>query len=397
MISNKQVRIPDWYSEYMEPVCEFISNLKPNPFDQPKDISNYISLHHNDYLRLGNHPSVVTARAKANNTNQVESFLSSVYGGSSDSCEYLCRQIKQCMQVDDVMLTTSGWAANVGLLEAITPLFKPVYIDNNAHASLYDGIKLSLGKKVPITHNDPDHLLEKININGPGVVCIDAVYSTDGSIGDIKRYVEICEEKNCVLILDEAHSFGMYGNGGGLAVELGLADRIPFRTVSLNKALGGHGGFIAGDMEMMQLVRARCRSVIFISATSSVSAAGHQAALKIIIKEKSRSRRCLDNAILLRKGLTKIGLDVSKSQCQIVSIDFDSEDEACQFYEKMRNRKILTSVFLYPATPQYQGLVRFSVHSELSFQEIDEVVACTQEVLQEMQLLAKSKTEIYSI
>lgn len=390
MINNRNIKVPSWYIENMQPVCDFISSLKPNPFDQPKDISDYISLHHNDYLRLGNHPSVVMARAKANDTNQIESFLSSVYGGSSDSCEQLCRKIEQSMQVDDVMLTTSGWAANVGLLEAITPLFKPVYIDVNAHASLYDGIKLSLGKKVPINHNDPDHLLERINVNGPGIVCIDAVYSTDGSIGNIKKYVEICEQKDCVLVLDEAHSFGLFGNGGGLAVELGLADRIPFRTVSLNKALGGHGGFIAGDKEMMQLVRARCRSVIFSSATSSVSAAGHQAALDILVRDKDRSKRCLDNAKLLRKGLTKIGLDVSSSQCQIVSIDFENEDETCLFYEKMRNRKILTSVFLYPATPINQGLVRFSVHSELSLQEIDEVVFCTQQVLQEMGLLGES-------
>ena len=205
------------------------------------------------------------------------------------------------MRADEVMLTTSGWAANVGLLEAITPLFTPIYLDRAAHASMYDGATLSIGKKVVVHHNDPDHLVARIEANGPGIVCIDAVYSTDGSVGDIERYVEICEEYDCVLVLDEAHSFGLFGNGAGLAVELGLAHRVHFRTVSLNKALGGHGGFVAGSHAMMALVKAACRSVIFSSATSSVSAAGHAAALKVIMDEPDRARRCLENAQALRR------------------------------------------------------------------------------------------------
>lgn len=384
------IKIPGWYQKHMKPACEYAASLRPNPFDQPRDLSGYLALHHNDYLRLGNHPAVVEARARANDKNQLEAFLSSVYGASSEECEKLCRELGQCMRADDVMLTTSGWAANVGLLEAITPLFTPVYIDNYAHASLYDGVKLSLGKKILIDHNSPDHLLKRIEINGPGIVCIDAVYSTDGSIGDIQRYVEICEEKDCVLVLDEAHSFGLFGNGGGLAVALGLADRVHFRTVSFNKGLGGHGGFVAGSFDMMRLVRARCRSVIFSSATSSVSAAGHRAALEVIINEPERARRCQDNARLLREGLTRIGVDVSDSKCQIVSMLFDSEDATCKFYEKLRNRKVLTSVFVYPAIPLGKGLVRFSVHSELTESDIDYVVDAAREVLVEMNLLSPS-------
>lgn len=376
--------IPQWYMDHMKPACEFLENLQPCPFDQPKDISNYIALHQNDYLRLGNHPDVVAARAAANRVNQDESFMSSVFGGSSNECDIFRQEIAACMKAEDALLTTSGWAANVGLLEAITPLFKPVYIDKHAHASLYDGIKLSLGKKVVIEHNDPDHLVERIKKNGPGIVVIDAVYSTDGSIGDIVRYVEICEEHDCVLILDEAHSFGLYGNGGGLAVELGLEDRVHFRTVSLNKALGGHGGLIAGHQEAMKLVRARCRSIIFSSATSSVSAAGHRAALRVLMDNPERAKRCLDNAQILRDRFCQEGIDTGDSQCQIVSVTFRDEQSTCDFYHRLRKEGVLTSVFLYPATPMGVGLVRYSVHSELSDEELEETISCSVKVLSEM-------------
>lgn len=381
---NASINIPSWYLEYMQPATEYISRLNPFPFDQPVDISNYIALHQNDYLRLGNHPEVIEARARANERNRNEAFLSTAYGGGSGECEAFRIKIAQVMDAQDAMLTTSGWAANVGIMEAITPLFKPIYIDKHAHASLYDGIKLSLGKLVVVNHNDSDHLVERIKVNGPGIVVIDAVYSTDGSLGNVERYVEICEQYDCVLVLDEAHSFGIYGNGGGLAVELGLQHRVHFRTISLNKALGGHGGLIAGDAQMMRLVRTRCRSVIFSSATSSVSAAGHEAALDIIIRDPQRAQRCLSNAAILRERFADVQVDTGDSQSQIVSIMFDSEQGACEFYGRMRDAGILTSVFLYPAIPPGQGLVRFSVHSELGSQEIDQTVACTVHVLNKM-------------
>jgi CAI-1 autoinducer synthase len=227
-------------------------------------------------------------------------------------------------------------------------------------------------------------LIERVKKNGPGIVVIDAVYSTDGSIGDVVKYVEVCEAYDCILLLDEAHSFGLFGNGGGLAVELGVADRVHFRTVSLNKALGGHGGLIAGDADAMWLVRARCRSVIFSSATSSVSAAGHLAALDIIRREPNRVERCMQSAAKLRDELAQIGVDTGDSCCQIVSMMFASERSACEFYAGLRARGILTSVFVFPAVPLGLGLVRFSVHSELTQAERQRVVACTAEVLDEI-------------
>lgn len=384
---SSQVQLPSWYVEHMKPSVDFISNLEPFPFSQPNNISNYVAVHQNDYLRLGNHPKVIEARTRSNERSQDEAFMSTIFGGESNECLEFAHQVAECMQADDALITTSGWAANVGLLEAITPLFTPVYIDEYAHASLFDGIKLSIGKKHVMPHNDTEALFERIKKNGPGIVVIDAVYSTDGSIGDIARYVDICEQTDSILILDEAHSFGIFGSGGGLAVELGIAHRVHFRTVSLNKALGGHGGLIAGDKEAMKLVRTKCRSLIFSSATSSVSAAGHLEALNILTSNPQRAKRCLDNAVKLREGLNGVGIDTGDSQCQIVSIDFAGEQEACEFYGKLTKHGILTSVFLYPATPKGVGIVRFSVHSELIEQEIEKIISSCYEIMVEMDLL----------
>ena len=86
--------VPDWFIEHARPAQEFVKKLDPFPFDQPQDISNYIALHHNDYLRLGNHPRVVEARTEANENNRPESFLSSVYGGASSQCGMFAEMVR---------------------------------------------------------------------------------------------------------------------------------------------------------------------------------------------------------------------------------------------------------------------------------------------------------------
>ncbi len=377
-------RYPAWLSGHLEEHRQFIDSLRPFPFDQPSDITAFLSLHQNDYLRLANHPDVVRARREANSRPRIESFSSSVFGGASEEHQRFVALLRESTQAGDVVLTTAGWTANVGLIEAVAPPDLPIYIDVDAHASMSDGIRLSRGRRVVVKHNDPDHLEKRVGIHGPGLVCIDALYSTDGVLPDLLRYVEICEQYDCTLILDEAHSFGMFGEkGGGLAVELGLADRVHFRTVSLSKALGGHGGFVASSKEMIRSLCTCMRPVLFSSATSAVLAAGHMKALEIVIREPERARHCLAMAELLRSRLHQQGIGTAGSASQIISIFFRDE-QACRFYEAMREHRILTSVFVFPAIPKGITLARFSVYADLTEQDIHFIADRAIEVLREM-------------
>ena len=380
-------RYPSWLYELVDEQMRFVDGLRPFPFDQPADIRGYLSLHQNDYLRLANHPNVVRRRSEASRAQRIESFSSPVFGGASREHDRFTELMQESMNAEDVVVTTAGWTANVGLLEAITGPDMPVYIDGEAHASLSDGIRLSRGRKVVARHNDPDHMEARIAIHGRGVVCIDAIYSTDGSMPDLARYIDICERHDCALVLDEAHSFGMMGSrGGGLAVELGLEDRVHFRTISLSKALGGHGGAIGGSKAMMARLRPRLRPVLFSSATSAVLAAGHAAALELVMEEPERAAHCMAMGNLLNRLLLERGVDTSGSASQILSIYFEDEREACAFYQDLRDRRILTSVFVFPAVPMGVSLVRFSVYADLTEEEVVYVADCTAELLRDRRL-----------
>lgn len=381
----KSPRCPAWLQQHLEPTFQFIAGLTPFPFHQPADTSRFLSLHQNDYLRLSTHPSVREARRVANLRDRTETFSSSVFGGGSPEHARFEARLKDSLQAEHVVLTTAGWTANVGLLDALAPRDLPIYIDVDAHASLHDGVRLSAGRPVVFKHNDPEHLKKRVQIHGPGIVCIDALYSTDGSIADLRRFGEVCAQHECVLVVDEAHSFGMFGKGGGgLVVEQGVVDLVHFRTFSLSKALGGHGGVIAGAASSMLALSATNRPVLFSSATSAVLAAGHDAALAELMRDPNRAAECLRLAERLRAGLHALNVDTCGSASQIVSVFFGPESDACKFYAAMRERRILSSVFVHPAVPAGTSLARFSVYSGLTERDIDHIIASCAEVLKDI-------------
>jgi len=362
---------PAWLRTYLDDEQQLIRSLDPFPFDQPSDITGYHSLHQNDYLRLCNHPEVVRARAEAATRVRVDSFSSSVFGGMGAEHASFVAMLRRSLQASEVILTTAGWTANVGLIEAIALADLPIYIDSDAHASLLDGARMSLGRRLLFRHNDPAHLEQRIAIHGSGIVAIDALYSTDGTLADLRRYVSICERHDCTLVLDEAHSFGMFGrNGGGLAVAEGVADKVHFRTLSLSKALGGHGGAIACGATIASSLWSRVRPVIFSSATSAVLAAAHGKALELTMQDRRAAEHTLTMAALLRSRLNANGVDTLGSGSQIISVKLQGTD-AARLYWALRERRILTSVFVHPAVPRGISLVRLSVHAQVTEDDVD--------------------------
>jgi CAI-1 autoinducer synthase len=381
---------PNWFTNAKQPLLSRIASWDPFPFDQPADCTGFLSCHQNDYLRLSSHPEVIEARNEATNTTGSGAMASILYGGDHGFHGQFRSLVAESMQAEDVLLTTAGWTANVGLMECIATPDLPIYMDLNAHASLWDGARLSPGKTIPVRHNRPDMLLNYVKKFGPGVIVVDGYYSTHGSICPLEEYVKISEEYNCLLVLDEAHSFGMCGDkGGGLAVEMGLANRVHLRTVSLAKALGGNGGFIAGSEETMYWLTYRARSVIFSSSPTPSNSAGNAKALEILMREPERAAHAQKMADRFRTRLNQAHIDTGPSKCQIVSLHFKGEDQAMKLYGELKKRGILFSVFLTPAVPAGTSLARFSIYSELKENEIDRMAEQTIDALNLLGLESK--------
>jgi len=381
--------LPQWFNDFMQPVFDYSKSLDPFPFYHDADYTSKYGCHHNDYLRLSSDESVKKARNDAIQKTGGGAMASVVYGGDEDyhaRFRSLAAKSLQTPSPECCINMTSGWTANVGLLEAIIKPDMPVYIDVNAHASLWDGARLSPGKIIPVKHNDHEKLQKFMKALGPGVIIVDSYYSTNGSVCPLEKFVEAAEAFDSIIVVDEAHAFCMTGeNGGGLAVETGLADRIHFRTYSLAKALGGIGGLIAtNNKDLSFYATFRNRPLIFSSSQPPATSAGNLAALEIVIREPERARRAQRNARLLRTLFNEAGVDTGPSACQIVSLNFKPESAVLQLHQEMLKREIYFAVFLSPAVPKNTGLARFSIHSQLSKDDISHIAEQTIDAMKKL-------------
>lgn len=380
--------LPSWLERKIQDLTDRIRVATPYPFHHPENQSGMVQLHQNDYLRLSSRPEVRFAKMEVIRRTKSEFLGSNIFRDSSDSRDehdQLRGLLRRSLQAEDVLLSTSGWAANVGLLEALCDRDTRVYLDRKCHASLWDGARLADARCIMVRHNDPQALERRIRRDGAGIVCIDSFYSNSGAVCDLDAYVEICERTGSLLVLDEAHSMGMIGEGaGGLAVARGLASRVPFRTASLSKALGGHGGMVACSADVARYLAHRAHSHVFSTAGNPCDSAAHRVALEIARAEPGLAEHTLAMGAKLRQEMTNLGIPTGLSACQLVSIQLPTEPLTAALYGKLRDRGILASVFVYPAMPYGSGLVRFSAHAQLVPEDMVRTALALAESLDEL-------------
>lgn len=346
---------------------ERVDGFEPYPFDVPDRHEQFIALHLNDYLRLAARPEVVASKCETLRVSGNGNMASVIYGGACAENNQLRALVGDIMHAQDVFLTVSGYTANLGIIESIVDNGMPVYLDERAHASMADGAKFSAGRTVIFRHNDPGSLAEEMASYGPGLVCIDTLYSVHGDFAPLTDILDVVEANDSMLLADEAHAFGMVGDrGGGLAVQKGVAERVHFRTGSFSKALGGHGGFVAAAKDVVWFLTHRSRSSVFSSAVLPDVSAGHLKALELAIAERDRAEHCLAMAALLRNELAKRGVDTRPSTSQIVPIAFAREADACKFFGAMRAHGVLVSIFVAPGIDEGTGVARLSCHAQLT-------------------------------
>ena len=347
-----------------------------------------VKLRSNDYLCIAGDPRVIEAevcvlRAAGHGDSVSRAFVHH----ETSILQAFEQRVARLMGAEAAVLANSGYCANVGLLQAICRPTTPVFIDMKAHLSLWEGVKSAGAKPTPFCHNDPEHLDRLIGRIGPGVIVIDALYSTDGDFAPLEDIVEVAGRRGCVLIVDETHSFGTHGAGGaGLVAARGLSDRVHFRTVGLSKAVSSRGGLVVCSERNAEFVRYESLPVIFSTQVLAHEVAGYNAALDIFASEPWRQRQLHANHRYLAEGLDSLGYNVEASKSQIIALEAGEILETIKLRDALESRGIFGSIFLPPATANKRCLIRFTANSGLTRAEIDRVLAVCAEIRDEVGL-----------
>jgi CAI-1 autoinducer synthase len=241
--------------------------------------------------------------------------------------------------------------------------------------SLWEGVLAAGAKAVPFFHNDVEHLQKQIENFGPGVVVVDSVYSTSGSVCPLMDLVRVGNQNGCVLVVDESHSLGTHGpNGEGMVASMGLASEVHFRTASLAKAFAGRAGFITCSTRFADYFKCESRPAIFSSTLLAHEVAGLDATLTIIEKDKWRREKLNENANYLRGSLDEMGYNLNESTSQIISLEAGHERKTIELREALEDCGIFGAPFCAPATPKNRSLIRFSLNCNLNQSELDRVI-----------------------
>jgi CAI-1 autoinducer synthase len=361
--------------------------------------SGDIKVRSNDYMCLAGHPHVIESEIAALRAGGHGDAVSRVWiHHERDIIREFEQRVAALMRAEDAVLCSSGYTANVGLLQSFAARGAPVFLDMKAHISLHEGVVSAGAKPIPFRHNDPESLARMLATHGPGLVAVDALYSTDGDLAPLKDFVEICERYGAALIVDETHSFGAQGpSGAGLVVAAGLADRVHFRTIGLSKAVASRGGVIACSRRNAEYFRYESLPAIFSTSVMQHEVAGFDAVLDIFESEGWRRDALHANHAYLRAGLDKLGYNVEASKTQIIALEAGDIRQTTLLRDALESRGVFGAIFFPPATPEKRCLIRFTVNCGLSRRELDRIIEACDDLREEVGMAEWRSTKRKSV
>ena len=332
----------------------------------------------NDYLCLAGEPALVRAQVNALQGSESEQLMSAVYLQEGSAQHRLEHKFARFRGAEDAIWAQSGWAANVGLVQTLAEPGLPVYLDMQAHASLWEGVQSAGAVPVSFRHNDLEHLQRQVARHGRGVIAVDALYSTNGSVAPLPALAELAWATGCVLIVDESHSLGTHGpRGAGLVAALGLQDRVHFRTASLAKAFAGRAGIVTCSSKFKGYFLSESRPAIFSSCLLRHELAWFDAAIDFVAAADERRVALHIKACALREELGALGYNVSDGTEQIIALEAGPEPKTLALRKLLEARGVVGAMFCAPATPKNRSLVRLTLNSGLDRSQLRRIVeAC---------------------
>jgi 8-amino-7-oxononanoate synthase len=335
----------------------------------------------NDYLGLATDPAVIAA-AQAALAEGCGSTASPLVGGYNRHHARLETALAEALGYPRVLLFSSGWAANLGVLRALLGRGDRLYADTLNHASLIDGGRLAGAQYHRYPHADIDALARLLDAaagdSRPGLIVSDAVFSMDGDLAELPRLSGLAARHGLPLMIDDAHGFGVLGAGGGgsLAYWRAQPDAGAFANPdiyvgTLGKSLGAAGAFVAGSETLIEYLIQRARPWVFSTAPPPALAAAALAALRILQQEPERQSRLHARIAQFRAGATERGLPLLPSETPIQPLMMGSDRRALACSRALEARGYWVAAIRPPTVPEGTARLRITLSAAHTAAQVD--------------------------
>ena len=344
----------------------------------------------NEYLGLSAHPKVRRAAVEAIAEWGTSPCGSRLANGSRAYHLELESALARFLGQEACHVFSAGYLACMGVLSTLVRRGDALLVDKSIHSSLWDGALLSGASIERFNHEDLDALerdLSALPLEQAKAIAVDGVYSMEGHIASLPRLVELAEKHGALIIVDDAHGFGVLGRDGrGTADHHGVADRVDVITGSFSKALASTGGFIAGSREIIEYLRSNCRQIIFSAALPASQAAAALAALEVMQTEPEHRQRLSENSAYYRAGLTALGVDFWDSPTPGFPIVLGDKEKSYRVWSMLWEEGFFTVMAISPGVPAGKDLIRTAVTALHTRLQLDQFLAALQRVLKKVGL-----------
>lgn len=334
----------------------------------------------NLYLGLNRDPAVIEASRNALENLGTGMGTSAAASGLTDLHLTFEKEFAALTGKASACLFPTGYTANVGVIAGLLGKNDVVVLDQLCHASIVDGARLCGASIRTFKHNDPQDLDRVLKSEASPyrtvLVVLEGVYSMGEGAAPVAEIVHTAKQHGALVLVDEAHSFGFYGErGAGICADQGVTDQVDFIMTTLSKALGSLGGVIAASREHVSLLKSSSRAYIFQASISPADMAAALTALRRLSTDDTPRRRLWETTRYMRAAFTEAGYDLGTGDGPIVTPHFSDKDKLYALVQGMYQRGVQTSAVTYPIVEPGRGRLRLICSAAHTREDVDKTLA----------------------
>ena len=345
----------------------------------------------NCYTGLVNDPRIKEAAIEATRKYGTGCAGSPFLNGTLDLHKKLEARIAEYIGKEDVMIYSTGFGVNLGVVSTLTGREDYILWDDRDHASIIEGRRLSFSKQYKYKHNDMESLEKQLQRCEPDkvkLIVTDGVFSMEGDVANIPEIVRLAKKYNASVMVDEAHAIGVFGEGGrGITNHFGATKDVDLIMGTFSKSFASLGGFIATDKEITNFLRHHSRSYIFTASITPASTAAALKAIDIMIEEPWRQEHLWDITNYALEGFRNMGAEIGNTSTPIIPLFIRDNFKTFSITHDLLEEGIFVNPVVSPAVAPEDTLIRFSLMATHTKEQVAHALEAIQKVFRKYEII----------
>jgi 8-amino-7-oxononanoate synthase len=345
----------------------------------------------NCYTGLVNDPRIKEAAIEATKKFGTGCAGSPFLNGTLDLHKQLEARLAEYIGKEDVMIYSTGFGVNLGVVSCLTGREDYILWDEQDHASIIEGRRLSFSQQLKYKHNDMESLEKQLQRCDPDkvkLIVTDGVFSMEGDVANIPEICRLAKQYNASVMVDEAHAIGVFGEGGrGSVNHFGCTNDVDLIMGTFSKSFASLGGFIATDKEIVNYLRHNSRSYIFTASITPASTAAALKAIDIMIEEPWRQEHLWEITNYALDGFRNMGCEIGHTSTPIIPLFIRDNFKTFSITRDLFNEGVFVNPVVSPAVAPQDTLIRFSLMATHTKEQVTTALEKIQKVFRAYDLI----------